>query len=106
MIIEKNLIITIIGSLIILLTPGLWGMLGASAFYIHQMILHPGTFVFTTFLMYCFLGFVMSLMVHYMTMDTIGHSFPGLLMASGFSVRKIGDVAESYLKLGLNRMKK
>lgn len=93
-------------SLLTIVTPGLYGVLGSAGFYIHEIIQDPHSFSWITFGMYCFLGFVIGLMIHSLTLEVLGYSYPGLLIAAGFSVRKIAVVAEKYVGMKINLPKK
>lgn len=88
-------------SLLTVFSPALYGVLGSAGFYVHEVIQDPDSFNWKTLLAYCFLGFVVGLMVYNITLDLTGHSYPGLLIACGFSVRRIADIAEKYIGLKL-----
>lgn len=96
----------IVTSLASIVQPGFYGVLGSAGFYIHEIIQDPSSFSWITLLMYCFLGFVIGVMVHNMTLDLFNSSYPGLLIASGFSVRKMTEIANKYVGFGLKLPKK
>jgi len=77
--------------------PGLYGILGSLGFYAHEVLQEHDRFRWGTLFLYIFLGFVIAVMVHDFAMQTIQVSYPGLLVASGFSVRKIATVASKFL---------
>lgn len=103
---DRSTIFIIATSLLTIVSPGLYGVLGSAGFYIHEVIQDPKAYSLNILLMYCFLGFVVALMVHYMTLDLMNASYPGLLIASGFSVRKITEIAERYVGISLKLPKK
>lgn len=97
----KVTIFTLLVSIISFIIPGMYGVLGSAGFYVHEIIQDPDSFSTTTLLMYCFLGFVIATMLYNVPeVFTISHS-PGVLIAAGFSVRKIADVSEKLLGLGI-----
>lgn len=93
-------------SLLTIVAPALYSVLGSAGFYVHEVIQDPSSFEWRTFFAYCFLGLVVGLMVYNMTLDLTGHSYPGLLIACGFSVRRIADIAEKYIGFKLKLPKK
>lgn len=102
----KSYIFIVATSLLTFLSPGLWGVLGSAGFYISEVSYDPKSFDKTTFLMYCFLGFVVGMMIYNLASDELGYvgkilQSPGFLIASGFSVRRMTEVANKLLNLGL-----
>lgn len=88
------------------LLAGFYGVLGSAGFYIHEVIQDPSSFSLVTFLMYCFLGFMIALMFYNLPeMFNITHS-SGFLIAAGFCVRKITEMTEKVLGLGIKLPKK
>lgn len=103
---HKSEVFIILTSLLTIFTPGLYGVLGSAGFYVHEIIQDPNSFSWKTFCLYCFLGLVVGLMVHNFTLDVVGKSYPGLLIACGFSVRRIAEIADKYVGFGLKLPKK
>jgi len=79
------------------LSPGLYGMLGGAGFYVNEISQNPSLFKITNMLVYCFLGFIAGFIVHDLSTQVLGVSYPGLLIASGFSVRKLAEIADRYV---------
>lgn len=102
----KATIFIVTTSLLTILSPGLYGVLGAAGFYVHEILQDPQAFSWVVLGMYCFLGFVVGMMVHSMTTEILGYSYPGLLIAAGFSVRRISEIAEKYVGVKLKLPKK
>lgn len=102
----KSTLFIISVSLFTLVAPGLWGVLGSAGFYISEMTKDPKSFSPTLFLMYCFLGFVIAMMVFYSggsddgVMGAVFQS-PGFLIACGFSVRRVTEIVNRVLDIGL-----
>lgn len=102
----KLSITTIIISSLSVVIPGFYGVLGSAGFYIHEIIQDPEAFDKVTFFMYCFLGFVIAMMFYKLPeIANVTHS-SGFLIAAGFCVRKITEMAERALSLGIKLPKK
>lgn len=88
------------------ISPGLWGVLGSAGFYITEVSYNPKDFKWGTFFMYCFVGFVAATMFAHLPtaslgwIDEVAHS-PGFLIATGLGVRRLTEVANNILDLGL-----
>ncbi len=93
----KVLLMLLMTSIAAFLSPGMYGVLGSMGFYAHEILQEKDTFKWITLLLYIFLGFVIAVMVHDLVIHTIQVSYSGLLVASGFSVRKIASVANKFL---------
>lgn len=84
-------------SLVSVLSPGLYGVLGALGYYVFDILQNRDDFKIGRLLMYGFLGFLIAIMVHDLALLTIKTSYPGLLIASGFSVKKIASIANKWI---------
>lgn len=84
-------------SLLTVLSPGLYGVLGSLGYYLHDILQAKDTFSWGRFSIYIFLGFTIALMVNDLALLTIKASYPGLMIASGFSVRRVVRVADKWL---------
>lgn len=99
-------------SILTLITPGLWGVLGAAGFYVNQVSMNPKEFDVDTFIMYCFLGFVVAMTFFNLSVSEevglIGQIIksPGFLIASGYSVKRIAEIMNNILDLGIKIPKK
>lgn len=96
----------IIISIATVITPAFFGVLGSVGFYLHEISQDPESFNKFTLFIYIFLGIAIGIMMHNMMLDFLGQSYAGVIIAAGFSVRKITDIAESYLRLGIKLPKK
>lgn len=99
----KSTLFILITSFLTLISPGLYGMLGSAGFYAHELTQNPSLFQWRLLLIYCFLGVVVGFMANDLVLSITGHSWPGFIIAAGFSVRKITDVADTWLNLGLKK---
>lgn len=103
---HKADIVVIAASLITTIIPAAYGVLGSVGFYIHEISQDPSAFEWASLFIYAFLGVVVGLLVHNMMLDIVGASYPGVIIAAGFSVRRIADIADKYLGLRLKLPKK
>lgn len=94
---QKAEIFIVINTLLTILSPGFWGMLGGSAYYIYQTTLNPKDFEWKMFWMYCFLGFVMGIIAHDISMYLFDNSWPGLMTAAGFSVKRMAEISNYWV---------
>lgn len=81
------------------LSPGFYGILGSVGFFAHEILQGSDEFKYRTMFIYAFLGFLVAFMVHDLSIFLLGKSWSGLLIASGFSVRKITEVANKWLAI-------
>lgn len=84
-------------SLLTVISPGLYGVLGSLGYYLDDILQGKDSFKWLNLFIYIFLGFTIALMVNDLALLTIKASYPGLMIASGFSVRKIVTIAEKWL---------
>ena len=102
----KVTIFTLILSLGAFLAPGLYGILGSAGFYIHEIIQDPESFSCITLCMYAFLGFMIATMFYnFPEIANVTHS-AGFLIAAGFSVRKITEMSDKIVGIGVKLPKK
>ena len=84
-------------SLLTVISPGLYGVLGSLGYYLHDILQGKDTFSWGRLFIYVFLGFIIALMVNDLALLTIKVSYPGLMIASGFSVRRVAKISGKWL---------
>lgn len=102
----KSDVVLLVTMVITTISPALYGMLGSVGFYLHELSQDPSGFDWFTLFIYSFLGVVVGLLVHNMTLDLLDASYPGLIIAAGFSVRRMANIADRYLGLRIKLPKK